>query len=391
MKSWICLCVAGLLSGAFAGSAQAATNVAALGVRSIDGDTDLERRLSVALHDTLGSFDDLTVSDREPSLEQMMLAHDCEEADAGCLGQVAKTLGVERLFYGNVVASERGYQLSLFVYDASKGTIDSALLRQLSSEQLGASAPAKAVTSRLVQRLLGRLSTGYVIVNSNAPHAEVEVNGIRRGALDESGMFTLELPIGEHMIKVVPRGEERGEERAVRIKPGESSRVDVAFAVATPQARDLEPIEQPPQKSRTSLRRVFGWVSVGLGAAFTAATIYSWVRLAQIADDDDYKNYRRAFPDASLPGGVSNVCREAKRGTLAARDPSLAPLEHDANSLCKEADFFEVAQYVFLGGAIAGVGVGTYLLISARPKRGELSLRPRFNGTSALLEASTSF
>lgn len=397
MKFWIWLCVAGLLSGIMVGSASAASSVAVLGVRAIDGDTELERRLSQALREAVAAIDDFEVSDRELSLEQMALAHGCDEPDAACLSQVVRTLSVERLFFGTVQAGERGYELAISVFDGRKGTVDVATLRQLSAEQLGSSGAAKATASKLVQRLTGRITTGYVIVTSASEYAEVQIDGTRRGSLDEAGVFTLELPVGEHMVRLVPRGEGPAEERSVRIKPGESTRVNIELpegpseATAAPvQAVDTE--EPAAPRSRRSLRRIFGWVSVGIGAALAGATIYSWVRLRQIADDPDYKDYRRSFPPRGTENGVGNVCREAERGTLAMQDPSRAALERSARSLCDEADKLEVAQYLFLGGALVGGGVGTYLLLTSRPRSaGELSLQPRFDGTSAVLEASTAF
>lgn len=392
MKSWFWLCVVGLLTSTFAGSAKAATSVAVLGVRAIDGDTELEWRLSQALREAVGSFEDFAVGDRDASLEQMMLAHGCDDPNATCLGEIARTLGVERMFWGTVSAAERGYELTLSQFDTRKSSVETATLRQLGGDQIGSSGAAKATTSKLVQRLTGRITSGYVIVTS-VPMGEVHVDGIRRGALDDAGMFTLELPTGDHTVRVTPRGEGDGEERPVRIKPGESTRLSVPInADPTPTAAAAEAPTEAPRRDRRFVRRVFGWVAVGIGAALAGATVYSWIRLRQIADDDDYKNYRASFPPRSSENGVANVCREAERGTLAAMDPAQGSLERRAKSLCQEADALEVAQYVLLGGALVGAGTGTYLLLTSRPRpAGELSLQPRFDATSARLELSTAF
>jgi hypothetical protein len=392
MKSWFWLCVVGLLTSTFAGSAKAATSVAVLGVRAIDGDTELEWRLSQALREAVGSFEDFAVGDRDASLEQMMLAHGCDDPNATCLGDIARTLGVERMFWGTVSAAERGYELTLSQFDTRKSSVETATLRQLGAEQIGSSGAAKATTSKLVQRLTGRITSGYVIVTS-VPMGEVHVDGIRRGALDEAGMFTLELPTGDHTVRVTPRGDHPLEERSVRIKPGESTRLSVegsAEPAAVVPTAEI-PVETP-RRDRRFVRRVLGWVAVGVGAALAGATVYSWVRLRQIADDEDYKTYRASFPPRGSDNGVGNVCREADRGTLAAMDPAQAKLERSAKSLCQEADALEVAQYVLLGGALVAAGTGTYLLLTSRPRpAGELSLQPRFDGTSARLELSTAF
>ena len=397
MKSWFWLCVVGLLTSTFPGSARAATSVAVLGVRAIDGDTELERRLSQALREAVSSFEDFSVSDRELSLEQMMLAHGCEEPDATCLTEVARTLGVERLFFGTVQTGERGYELSISAFDSRKNSVENATLRQLASEQLASSVAAKATTSKLVQRLTGRITTGYIIVTAGAKRAEVYVDGLRRGRLDETGVFTLELPTGEHKVRLMPPGEPASEEQNVRVRPGESTRINIEPSEATPAAGESGAVatdvpEQTGRSSRRSLKRIFGWVSLGIGAAFAGATIYSWVRLRQIADDSDYKAYRGSFPRRGMEGGVGNVCREAERRTLSRSDPAQTRLENSARDLCSEADMLEVAQYVFLGGTVVGAGVGTFLLVTSRARPSvELSLRPRFDASSAVLEASASF
>lgn len=409
MKSWIWLVMTGLLTGTFPESAQAATSVAVLGVRALDGDTELERRLTNALRETASSFDEYVVGNRQLSLEQMALAHGCEEPDATCLTEVAATLGVQRLFWGTVVVTnaaavsegkaERNYELTLFSFEVGKGAIEHVSLRQLSGDRLASSGAAKAIVSKLLQRLTGHIMTGYIIVTGDAERAEIEIDGIRRGALDASGVFTLELPTGGHMVRINPRGDGRGEERAVRVRPGQSTRVAFETARAKPAASVAasEPKEEPaplatpaPTAPRRSLRRILGWVSVGIGGVLAAGTIYSWVRLKQISEDPDWTAYRASFPRGT--SGVGDVCREASRGTLAERSPERAGLEQSAKDLCEEVDVLEVAQYVLLGGALTAGGVGTYLLFTSGPRaRGEVSLRPRFNATGALLEASAAF
>ena len=53
-------------------------SVTVLGVRSLDGDDQLERRVSHALRNGVQRIEGYRVSDREISLAQMSLAHGCE-------------------------------------------------------------------------------------------------------------------------------------------------------------------------------------------------------------------------------------------------------------------------------------------------------------------------
>jgi hypothetical protein len=131
---------------------------------------------------------------------------------------------------------------------------------------------------------------------------------------------------------------------------------------------------------------------VGLGAALAAATIYSWVRIKQINDSDDYLAYRGQFRPAGAPDGISDACAAAADGKLTRRDPSKADLERSARSLCDEADVLQKLQYAFLGGAVVGAGVGTYLLVTSRDHTpASVSIAPRFGTGTALVEASFRF
>lgn len=377
--------------------AHAATNVAVLGVRSLDGEDELERRLSASLYEGATHVPDYAVSERQLSLEQMMIAHGCDEPNAKCLGEIATALGVERLLYGTVVASGGAYELTVFSFEAKTARIETAVARALKPERLAAPLIDETI-GRLIRRLNGDPGTGLLHITGNAPGAEIVVDGTTRGALDNKGELTLELPAGEHRVHAVGVASGPEPDRKAVVEAGET--VALSLEVVKPSLLDdssLLPAPPPappltPEKRPRSLRRIFGWVSVGIGAAFAGALVYSWVRLHNLNDDADFRAYRAAFPRAGTPDGVSDVCVKAQEGALAAQDASLAGLEAHARKQCDEADKLEVLQYVFAGGTVIGAGVGTYLLLSARKlDRAKVSLSPRFGSQRALLEATLRF
>jgi hypothetical protein len=251
----------------------------------------------------------------------------------------------------------------------------------------------------LVDRLMGRLPTGSLRVLGDTPGAEVTVDGVPSGALDQRGELVLvEIAAGRHTVHV--RDPRRDRSRDLPVMVGENATATLRVILkpalppltATPAAVQAD--DPPPAAKPSSLRRVFGWTSVGLGAGLLGAAVYSWVRLGKIDDNPDLSAYRAEWPGPSDVGGTSDVCREAQGGKLALRDPSKAALEGSARALCNEADTLEVLQYVFLGSAIAFTGVGTYLLIAdakARSERGRVSLRPSFGAGRASLRASFRF
>jgi hypothetical protein len=362
--------------------AQASTGVATLGVRSQDGEDELERRLSAALRTSAKSVQGFEVGDRELALEQMSLAHGCDEPDAKCLGEIARTLTVEKLLFGSVVNASAGYELTLNAFDAASGKLETMNAHNISAELL---APATAVetVTKVLQRLLSGgapapAATGTLVVEGGDPNAEVIVDGDTRARLDETGRLSVELPPGNHSVR--PAGTEPGDlaERLALIEAGAVHTVSLSSASAlaeVPPSLGAE-VEQAAPAQPRNLRRMLGWGAVGVGAAFAIATIYSWVRIERINKDDDYTAYRGLYPK----GGESDVCAQAARGAQQAVN---AGLERKADELCNEASTLETLQYVFLAGAVVGGGVGTYLLLTARDK-------PNSSGSRALRPAPTS-
>ena len=385
-------------------AAHAADNVAALGVRSLDGEDELERRLAGALLASAKSMNEFAVSDRDVSLEQLLLAQGCDEPDAPCLAEIARSLTVDKLLYGTVTSADGAYELTLSLFDASSRRSTSAVAKAIPADQLTTTTALDTVY-KLLRRLLGKEappSSGTLRVTGQ-PGQGVLVDGVVRGALNDRGALTLELSPGKHTVR--PAGSEYSEldDRLALIVAGAEDHVQLtASAVAAPsQPPNLNVIPSdesaPPAPPAHRLRRTLGWASVGLGAAFAIATVYSWVRIEHINHDGSYREYRGAFPKAGTPGGVSDVCGPASRGELVQRDgPTQAGLERKAKELCDEANTLEALQYVFLSGALIGAGAGTYLLLTSRNKaqdkaRASMRFSPRFGAQSAGLAATLTF
>lgn len=425
-SSWLPLMgllIAGATLGV-TGLARAETKIASLGVRSLDGEDELERKLSTTLRASAGALGGYAVSDRELSLEQMSLAYGCDEPDAKCLHEIARSLSVERLVYGTVIVKDDGHELTVLMYALGAARIESASAGHLTVEHL-TGAPGKETITSLLRRAFGLESApaeplaGTLLLLGGTPGAAVVIDGNARGTLNENGWLRLSLAPGKHSVRLGGQGAAPADEKVAQVAPNQ----ETELSLATPKAAQFidtekpydeglpEPSEQPAEPPTRSLRRALGWASVGVGAAFAIATIYSWVRIEKINDDSDYLAYRGAFPRANLEGGVKDVCGSAKRGALAAREPgmpALADLEQRALDLCDTAQTLEALQYVFIAGTVVGAGVGTYLLLTSRkPPRGQavsgprrwaaqpvpttLHVAPRFGLQSASLAATVSF
>jgi len=379
--------------------------VTVLGVRSLDGDDQLERKISQSLRNSARGIEGYRVSDREVSLAQMSLAHGCEDVDLPCLKDIAATLSADRLIYGNLVRSGDKVRISLFNFDASSGQVDGSAERTVAGAQLSEPTLSEIMLD-LAQRTAGKRgsSTGTLRISGNRPGASVSLDGKLAGSLDERGELVLEgVREGAHTVVVATGDGHDRRELSVDVRPDTTtnlraqlapppSEVEPAPEEAKPEAK---PVDAAQRKQR--IYRGLGYASVGVALGFAAATIYSWVRIGNIQDDPDLELYAMQFPKEGA-GSTNDVCSMAVKqeltkvyaGTMYAAEK--AAIEAPATELCKEADKLEKLQYVFIGGTLAFAGVGTWLLWEGyRDRPHSVSLQPNVGLHSASLRATLRF
>jgi hypothetical protein len=382
------------------------TAVTVLGVRSLDGDDQLERKISQALRSSARSIEGYRVSDREVSLAQMSLAHGCEDVDLPCLKDIASTLSADRLIYGNLVRSGDKVRISLFNFDASVGQVDGSAERTVAGAQLSEPTLSEIVLE-LTQRTAGKRgsATGTLRISGNRPGASVSLDGQLAGSLDERGELVLEgVREGAHTILVATGDGRDRRELSVEVRPDTTTNLRALLTPPLPSEVEPAPEESRPEAQPTSpierkqrIYRGLGYASVGIAVGFAAATIYSWVRIGNIQDDEKLKVYAMQFPKEG-PGSTDDVCSKAVKSQLTkdyANTPQAeekAEIEEPATELCKEADKLETLQYVFIGGTLAFAGVGTWLLWEGyRDRPRSLSLQPSIGLRTASLRATLRF
>jgi hypothetical protein len=304
------------------------------------------------------------------------------------MADIAATLKVDRLIYGTTARSGGEVQIALFSFDAVSGQVESSIEQKVSADRLTGSTLG-STAQQLVERLAGKRQVGSLRILGDSPGAEVSLDGNPVGDLNARGELLLaDVAAGKHSVTVHDPIDDRV--RDVPVMVGENATATLRVVLKPADAPLVEEpasafagMEAPEDKGPSSLRRVLGWSSIGLALGFTGATIYSWVRIGKINDDQDLKDYRNLFAS-----NVPDVCAEAKAGSKAL---TAGALENSARSLCDEADTLEVLQYVFLGSAIAFGGLGTYLLITDPKRHHNVSLRPSFRHGQAMLRASVQF
>jgi hypothetical protein len=371
--------------------ASAQADVIVLGVRSIEGDDEFARNLTGALRHAANQVDGWDVSDREVTLEQMSLAHGCDELEPVCLGQIAEALSADRLIYGEVrrtsAAEHYDYSVNLHVFNNETHQIERSVTDTIPGVHDDID-DLRDVVRRYASELSGAPRVGTLFVSVNVPGAEVFIDDQPVGTSDAQGRLTVtDVQAGNRNVRVAAEGR-----RSFRSTVAIEAYGEATFEAELEQGRD----EGPPAPFPAEI--VAGSALLAGGLALAGVWIYSMVYIDSLANDVDYVQYRRdetAFWQTVLGGGdnphlFESLCDYA-RGTNEQRylydgvrfgtDMSRADRARD---ICDEADTWEVLQFVFMGGAAVLAGVGLYLLITgATQSSGEAEAQSWFLTPSA--------
>ncbi len=357
MARWLARFVAltALVAAAQPAAARADTSVVVLGLRATDGDDEVARTVSGLLRHEARRVRGWAVADADPTLAQMTLAHGCDTPDAACLSQVAETVSAQMLLFGFVRRSGTDLVVEVSVFAVASGQIERTQSLTLSARRTDVDDIRDPVRG-LVSQLAGPQS-GTLRIATNVAGARVIVDGTPRGTTDADGAWSGELPAGEHSVEIEADSYATWSGPA-NVGESEASLTATLVAVGATTGGGEGGGGGGGGPS-------INWPGIALiaaGALAFGGAIYSWARLGSIQNEPDYAAYRDR-----VPVGL-NTCDEASANRLnwfpadgGSEMTAQAQLRHAAD-LCSEAGVLEVLQYVFLGVAIAGVGVGALLI-----------------------------
>jgi hypothetical protein len=396
LAAFLVSCV--LLCGAASASAQ--TTAIVLGIRSVEGDDDVAHDVTQALRAAASKITGWEVSAREVSMTQMTLANGCEEIDAACLSQIAKSLEVSRIVYGSVrrtsAQAEYSYELTVSVFDAEKGSITRTLNETIPRDQTSFQAMGER-SERLIKRLSTAGHEGAILVAANVADADVRLDGEPVGRTSSDGLRLDGVSPGEHKVEIIANGYAP---HLTRVTVETGGEVSVHAELTAVEAAPPQPATRAASPSDGGGVAWLGWTLIGVGAASAVGAGISAGIVGGVSDDALFKDYKMRIATYNENVGpadeVSDACVEAERG----QPHGLSRGEiAEVADLCLRADTFEVLQWVFLGTAVAaGVG-GTVILLTADGDDGDaargsgpdFALRPIFDGRTASMSARLRF
>lgn len=349
------------------------TSAMVLGIRSFEGDDEFARDLTSTLRHAASQVPGWDVSSREVSLAQMSLAHGCEEPDAACMAEIARTLGVSRVIYGfsrrTSAGDDYNYAISLFSFNGQTGQIEGSISDTIQRGLADVDNLRNKVRDYVAQ-LTGQPRTGALRVAVNVPGAQVLIDGEAVGTADPSGtLVASEVASGRRRVEVVADGHQtfRG---TVSVVPDDEVSLEVTL------------IEEGGTSSGGGGASWLGIGLVGLSAVGLGVAVYSMATLDGLNGDEEYMAYRRTIPDGD------DVCAAAR-----AAGPMDMQAAH-AVSICDEADTFEILQYVGFGVAAVAGGLGIYFLATSGGGGEEepaVSVRPRFHADGGSVTTTLRF
>ncbi len=239
-----------------------AQSVIVLGINSLEGDDAPARDLTLALREAL-TAQGCHVSERDVSLMQMVLTHDCSSTNIACLDAISQMMDTGSVVFG-------------IMHRANTDT-DQELVVELH------------YFDRRQQRIIGHYSAHI----SLAPSAE-EITSLARAAAPD---LTDCVHIAADPLSTSATHVDEDETNTTSVSSEDHARTPITATQATNN-------------------EWVGWSLIGLGAAFVLADIAIWVRVNDLNNDTAYRTYRMGLTPtgnactSETPANVRSICGE---------------------------------------------------------------------------------
>ena len=379
---------------------RADASVVVLGLTSLEGDDEYARNLSGAVRHAATQVHGWQVSERDVTLSQMELAHACDDGvDAACLGRIATALGVQRLVYGTVSrvagsGARHDFAISLHLFNAETGETTRDVNETLPGSRTDID-DLREPARRFAAQLDDVPHVGTIVVSSDAPDAEVLVDGVSAGRTDSSGALRLsDVQSGPHAIRIVGR-DGRDVSSEVTVESGTAASVQLALGEGGGGGGGGG--GEGGGGGGGPYINWAGWAFVAGGALALVGSIYSWARLDGINNSAEFNQYgTREYPIYGYGAGDVNRCEAASAGALSGPGDARTQMDRASRvaSLCSEGATLEILQYVFLAVAVGAGATGVILLLTdqgPQPDRASVSIRPSFGEHHGYVDLSVQF
>jgi hypothetical protein len=137
-------------------------------------------------------------------LVEVKLVFACPDEAPGCMSQAGKTLGADKLIFGNVKLSGSDYLVTLKLLDVNRGVIESFTADALPKARAEPSA-LRSMAPGWLAKLSGK-GGGAIRVRSNLAGAAVSLDGTRVGTTGSEPVIVPDVAPGRHEVAVEKSG-----------------------------------------------------------------------------------------------------------------------------------------------------------------------------------------
>jgi hypothetical protein len=327
---------------------------AVLGIEPLEGATDaVAAEITDALRQRVAATKGYQLLQGK-DLVEVKLVFACPDAAPACMSQAGKSLGADKLIFGNVKRSGNDYQVTLKLLDVSRAVVESFTAETVPRKQADASG-LRSLAPGWLAKLSGK-GGGSIQVRANFPGAAVSLDGTQVGTTGNSPVVINDVAPGRHEVAVEKSGYTTTKQEftlaAGQSLPLSLTLSPVSVEVPRPEGSGKEPEggSGEPGGGDPTITRIGFWIAVVGTVASAAAALKFGLDVRDINNQLD--QYRR-FP-CTPPKDPSKMCNGNGEEAL----PLMPGEPEKAQELTEKGNRDELLQWVFVGltGAFAIAG-----------------------------------
>jgi PEGA domain len=236
-------------------------------------------------------------------LLEMKLLGDCSDEGRRCMSDIGKQLRAERLVYGNIERTRRGYAIELRLLDTEKAQLVNEIDDVVPTGDVGSGPALQRQARSLYARLTGADQEGALSISANAERGTVYVDGRIRTSLSAGSARVSGLSKGAHRIAIEAQGYKRYETE-IEIGSGESRNLRANLTEMEEITASSDPIERDESRPGSGWR-IAVWGGVLGMAAGTAGWAYSGITVNQ--QEKKLEDVTMGYTQHDVPGSPNAV------------------------------------------------------------------------------------
>jgi hypothetical protein len=285
-------------------------------------------------------------------LVEVKLVFACPDAAPACMSAAGKSLGADKLIFGNVKRAGNDFQLTLKLLDVSRAVVESFTAETVPKKHADASG-LRSLASAWLAKLSGK-GGGSIQVRANFPGAAVSLDGTQVGTSGGNPVVINDVAPGRHEVAVEKSGYTTTKQEFT-LAAGQSLPLNLTLSpvsVEVPRPEAGKASEggggEPDNGDGPALTRYGFWVALA-GTAVSAAFAVKYG--LSVRDINSQLDQYRRFP-----------CPGSDTGTCDVQNNPAPPLTTDqlsrSHSLTEQGNQDQLLQWVFVGltGAFAIAG-----------------------------------